>query len=88
MFLYYGQKYENMVAKTRKPNAKDQSSEKDRSQSVSGKSRRGKDGKGSAFQSKNGLFAGFIRNKLGLSPSAFARGVTVLVLGKAWFLSR
>ncbi|ROL41368.1 putative C-mannosyltransferase DPY19L1 [Anabarilius grahami] len=69
-----------MVAKTRKPNAKDQSSEKDRSQSVSGKSRRGKDGKGSAFQSKNGLFAGFIRNKLGLSPSAFARGITVLVL--------
>ncbi|XP_067304209.1 dpy-19-like 1, like [Pseudorasbora parva] len=69
-----------MVAKTKKTNAKDQSSEKDRSQSVSGKNRRGKDGKGSALQSKNGLFAGFIRNKLGLSPSAFARGITVLVL--------
>ncbi|KTF81357.1 hypothetical protein cypCar_00014285 [Cyprinus carpio] len=69
-----------MVVKSRKPNAKDQSSEKDRSQSVSGKSKRAKDGKGSAFQSKNGLFAGFIRNKLGLRPSAFARGISVLVL--------
>uniref|UniRef100_A0A673MS95 Probable C-mannosyltransferase DPY19L1 n=1 Tax=Sinocyclocheilus rhinocerous TaxID=307959 RepID=A0A673MS95_9TELE len=68
---------ENMVVKTRKPNAKDQSSEKDRSQSVSGKSKRAKDGKGSAFQSKNGVFAGFIKNKLGLSPSAFARGISV-----------
>uniref|UniRef100_A0A8C1M373 Dpy-19-like 1, like (H. sapiens) n=1 Tax=Cyprinus carpio TaxID=7962 RepID=A0A8C1M373_CYPCA len=76
-----------MVVKSRKPNAKDQSSEKDRSQSVSGKSKRAKDGKGSAFQSKNGLFAGFIRNKLGLRPSAFARGISVLVLGKALFLS-
>ncbi|NP_001002868.1 dpy-19-like 1, like [Danio rerio] len=69
-----------MVVKTRKPSAKEQSSEKDRSQSVSGKCRRGKDGKGSAFQSKNGLFAGFIRNRLGLSPSAFVRGITVLIL--------
>uniref|UniRef100_A0A9J7Y233 Dpy-19-like 1, like (H. sapiens) n=1 Tax=Cyprinus carpio carpio TaxID=630221 RepID=A0A9J7Y233_CYPCA len=68
-----------MVVKSRKPNAKDQSSEKDRSQSVSGKSKRAKDGKGSAFQSKNGLFAGFIRNKLGLRPSAFARGISVLL---------
>uniref|UniRef100_A0A8C1FFX8 Dpy-19-like 1, like (H. sapiens) n=1 Tax=Cyprinus carpio carpio TaxID=630221 RepID=A0A8C1FFX8_CYPCA len=74
-----------MVVKSRKPNAKDQSSEKDRSQSVSGKSKRAKDGKGSAFQSKNGLFAGFIRNKLGLRPSAFARGISVLVLGKALY---
>ncbi|RXN20333.1 putative C-mannosyltransferase DPY19L1 [Labeo rohita] len=77
---YHRHKYENMVVKTRKSNAKDQSSEKDRSQSVSGKSKRAKDGKGSAFQSKNGLFAGFIRSKLGLSPSAFARGISVLVL--------
>ncbi|XP_051577182.1 probable C-mannosyltransferase DPY19L1 [Myxocyprinus asiaticus] len=69
-----------MVVKTRKPNSKEQSSEKDRSLSVSGKSRRGKDGKISAFQSKNGLFPGFIRNKLGLSPSAFARGVIVFIL--------
>uniref|UniRef100_A0A8C2EDA8 Dpy-19-like 1, like (H. sapiens) n=1 Tax=Cyprinus carpio TaxID=7962 RepID=A0A8C2EDA8_CYPCA len=79
--------YENMVVKARKSNAKDQSSEKDRSQSASGKSKRAKDGKGSASQSKNGLFAGFIRSKLGLSPSAFARGISVLVLGKALFLS-
>ncbi|XP_042597484.1 dpy-19-like 1, like [Cyprinus carpio] len=69
-----------MVVKARKSNAKDQSSEKDRSQSASGKSKRAKDGKGSASQSKNGLFAGFIRSKLGLSPSAFARGISVLVL--------
>ncbi|XP_043116087.1 dpy-19-like 1, like isoform X2 [Puntigrus tetrazona] len=69
-----------MVVKTRKSNAKDQSSEKDRSQSASGKSKRAKDGKGSASLSKNGLFAGFIRSKLGLSPSAFARGISVLVL--------
>ncbi|XP_016137168.1 dpy-19-like 1, like [Sinocyclocheilus grahami] len=69
-----------MVVKIRKPNAKDQSSEKDRSQSVSGKNKRAKDGKGSAFQSKNGVFARFIKNKLGLSPSAFARGISVLVL--------
>ncbi|XP_026083545.1 probable C-mannosyltransferase DPY19L1 [Carassius auratus] len=69
-----------MVVKTRKPNAKDQSSEKDRSQSVSGtKTKRVKDAKCSAL-SKNGLFVGFIRNKLGLSPSAFARGISVLVL--------
>ncbi len=80
--------YENMVVKTRKSNAKDQSSEKDRSQSASGKIKRAKDGKGSASQSKNGLFAGFIRSKLGLSPSAFARGISVLVIGKALFLSR
>lgn len=69
-----------MVVKTRKPNAKDLNSEKDRSQSVSGKSRRGKDGKGSAYQSKNGAVTGIIRNKLGLSTSAFTRGITVLVL--------
>ncbi|XP_052002894.1 probable C-mannosyltransferase DPY19L1 isoform X2 [Xyrauchen texanus] len=69
-----------MVVKTRKSNAKEQSSEKDRSPSVSVKSRRGKDGKSSAIQSKNGLFSELIRNKLGLSPSAFARGVTVLIL--------
>uniref|UniRef100_A0A673MIA2 Probable C-mannosyltransferase DPY19L1 n=1 Tax=Sinocyclocheilus rhinocerous TaxID=307959 RepID=A0A673MIA2_9TELE len=69
-----------MVVKTRKSNAKDQSGEKDRSQSALGKSKRAKDGKGSASQSKNGYFAGFIRSKLGLSPSAFARGVSVLVL--------
>uniref|UniRef100_A0A8C2EEY6 Dpy-19-like 1, like (H. sapiens) n=1 Tax=Cyprinus carpio TaxID=7962 RepID=A0A8C2EEY6_CYPCA len=74
-----------MVVKARKSNAKDQSSEKDRSQSASGKSKRAKDGKGSASQSKNGLFAGFIRSKLGLSPSAFARGISVLVLGKALY---
>lgn len=87
-FPCYGLTYENMVVKARKSNAKDQSSEKDRSQSASGKSKRAKDGKGSASQSKNGLFAGFIRSKLGLSPSAFARGISVLVLGKALFLSR
>ncbi|XP_016313876.1 probable C-mannosyltransferase DPY19L1 isoform X2 [Sinocyclocheilus anshuiensis] len=69
-----------MVVKTRKSNAKDQSGEKDRSQSALGKSKRAKDGKGSASQSKNGYFAGFIRSKLGLSPSAFARGISVLVL--------
>ncbi|XP_016137401.1 probable C-mannosyltransferase DPY19L1 [Sinocyclocheilus grahami] len=69
-----------MVVKTRKSNAKDQSGEKDRSQSALGKSKRAKDGKGSASQSKSGYFAGFIRSKLGLSPSAFARGVSVLVL--------
>uniref|UniRef100_A0A673MJD8 Probable C-mannosyltransferase DPY19L1 n=1 Tax=Sinocyclocheilus rhinocerous TaxID=307959 RepID=A0A673MJD8_9TELE len=74
-----------MVVKTRKSNAKDQSGEKDRSQSALGKSKRAKDGKGSASQSKNGYFAGFIRSKLGLSPSAFARGVSVLVLGKALY---
>uniref|UniRef100_A0A672RYN7 Probable C-mannosyltransferase DPY19L1 n=1 Tax=Sinocyclocheilus grahami TaxID=75366 RepID=A0A672RYN7_SINGR len=66
-----------MVVKTRKSNAKDQSGEKDRSQSALGKSKRAKDGKGSASQSKSGYFAGFIRSKLGLSPSAFARGVSV-----------
>ncbi|XP_059424340.1 probable C-mannosyltransferase DPY19L1 isoform X2 [Carassius carassius] len=69
-----------MVVKARKSNSKDQSSEKDRSQSASGKSKRAKDGKGSASQSKNGLFPGLIRSKVGLSPSAFARGISVLVL--------
>ncbi|XP_052435554.1 dpy-19-like 1, like isoform X1 [Carassius gibelio] len=69
-----------MAVKARKSNAKDQSSEKDRSQSASGKSKRAKDGKGSASQSKNGLFPGLIRSKVGLSPSAFARGISVLVL--------
>lgn len=76
-----------MVVKTRKPNAKDLNSEKDRSQPVSGKSRRGKDGKGSSFQSKNGAVTGIIRSKLGLSSSAFTRGITVLVLGRLCLLA-
>lgn len=84
-FVTFSRKYENMVVKTRKPNAKDLNSE---NRSQSGKSRRGKDGKGSAFQSKNGAVSGIIRNKLGLSTSAFTRGVTVLVLGKDLLISR
>ncbi|TRY85526.1 hypothetical protein DNTS_032238 [Danionella cerebrum] len=69
-----------MAVKARKTSAKDQGSDRDKSQSVSGKSKRGKDGKTSASQSKNGVIAGFIRSKLGLSPSAFGRGITVLLI--------
>uniref|UniRef100_A0A4W4FK59 Dpy-19-like 1, like (H. sapiens) n=1 Tax=Electrophorus electricus TaxID=8005 RepID=A0A4W4FK59_ELEEL len=71
-----------MVVKTRKQNAKDQpqqGTEKEKSPSVAHstvKGRRVKEGKGSFFQSKNGLFTGFIKNKLGLSPSAFVRPQT------------
>lgn len=87
-----------MVAKTRRQNAKDQtpqSNGKDRSPFVSpshaGKSnvrRPGKDGKGSVgfnlLQSKSGSLPGFsfIRNKIGLSPSALMKIGITLALGK------
>ncbi|XP_030637797.1 dpy-19-like 1, like [Chanos chanos] len=80
-----------MVVKTRKQSVKDQpsqSTEREKTQLGSpaqsvGKSRRGKEGKGSLsnlFQSKNGLFLGLIRNKLGLSTSAFIRITITLIL--------
>lgn len=90
-----------MVAKTRRQNAKDQtpqSNGKDRSPFVSpshaGKSRRpGKDGKGSVgfnlLQSKSGTFPRFalIRNKIGLSPSAFMKiGITLVLALVAGFI--
>ncbi|XP_026861180.1 dpy-19-like 1, like isoform X1 [Electrophorus electricus] len=82
-----------MVVKTRKQNAKDQpqqGTEKEKSPSVAHstvKGRRVKEGKGSFFQSKNGLFTGFIKNKLGLSPSAFVRVLIVLIIALAAGLS-
>ncbi|XP_036395637.1 dpy-19-like 1, like [Megalops cyprinoides] len=88
-----------MAVKTRKQGARDQPSQStDREKSQFGspaqnssKGRRlGKEGKGTNFnsllQNKNGLFPGttFVRNKLGLSPSAVIKiGITLILAAVA-----